>query len=88
MKKTHKKSIQTKFIIVFVVLLIGISVSTGVITYQVSYDRITREFSKVANATELASCWIDGDKVEGWLENGADSEYYAVEAQLRDLKKL
>lgn len=68
-------------------LLMLLTVTAIVITSIVILNRTTREHRTkiIENTAVLATTYIDGDKVDGWLENGQDAEYIATSKRLESI---
>ena len=75
-KKAHIKN-RHRLLMILLSLLILITVVAIVATSVILFNRTTREYREqiIIRASRLAAEQIDGDKVDGWLTNGADEEY-------------
>ncbi|MCR4615263.1 MAG: HD-GYP domain-containing protein [Clostridiales bacterium] len=58
-------------------LLVIVTVVLIVVTSMVIFNRTTRNYREqiIINTSRLAAEQIDGNKIDGWLANGADDEY-------------
>ena len=61
----------------FMALLLVTAFAASVFVSFALFSRATREYREeiISKAAKLAAEQIDGDKIDGWLENGADEEY-------------
>ena len=85
-KERDRQGLQKRLIIVWVALAVimatAITVtSVSVLSSQIRKDRI----QSVTGAAKLATQAIDGDLVNGWLENGKDENYEKTFESLKDI---
>lgn len=71
MKRRHDRLML--FLGVLVLFTVGAVVYTGVSIF----NKTTRSYREriIVNASKLAAEQVDGDKIDSWLEQGADEEY-------------
>ncbi len=86
MKNTDKKNRHRSFMWLMIALLI-IAFAASVVFSGLMFSRSTRENREqiITNTARLAAEQIDGDKVDGWLENGADEDYQKTAAMLQSI---
>ncbi|MBO4366398.1 MAG: HD-GYP domain-containing protein [Clostridia bacterium] len=72
---------------ILLALLMLLTVTAVVITSIVILERTTREHRGqiILNTARLAAARIDGDKVDGWLNEGKDGAYEATAAELENI---
>ena len=79
--KKDKTAAQTKnrhaVLMIILALLVMVTVVAVSSTSVVLFNRTTRSYREqiIINTAKLAAEQIDGDKVDGWLQNGADDIY-------------
>ena len=68
-------------------LLILITISAVVYTNVIIFNKSTRDNREeiIINVSKLASEQIDGNKINGWLENGPDENYENTEKVLSSI---
>ena len=76
-------------LMILLALLMLFTVAAIVTTSIIILNRTTREHRTqiIEHTAKLASTYIDGDKVEGWLENGADEDYTSTAKTLESILK-
>ena len=81
MKKRHLR------LIISLALLILITISAVVYSSIIIFNKSTRDNREeiIINVSKLASEQIDGNKVNGWLENGPDESYHNTEKLLNSI---
>ncbi|MCL2029906.1 MAG: SpoIIE family protein phosphatase [Oscillospiraceae bacterium] len=85
--KTIKLGVKGKMTAVFVAMGLLLSLSVGYAVYSISYRQVEERYTELAlSAARAASALVNGDSVEGYLQNGADGEYEAAYALLTELK--
>ena len=79
-EKTTPTGHRHLLLMILLALLVLLTVAAVVTTSVVILNRATREHRAqiIENTAKLAATCIDGDKVEGWMKNGADGEYEAT----------
>ena len=84
-----KFGIKGKMAAVFIAMGMLLSVSIGYSVYFISYRQVTAQYTELALRTaKAAAALVNGGSIEGYLTNGADEEYTATYAALRDLKSV
>ena len=87
MKKAgkHRHLVLMISLALLMLLTVGAIVAASVIII----NRTTREHRThiIENTAKLATTYIDGDKVNGWLEYGSDAEYEATYNDLESILK-
>ena len=68
-------------------LLMLLTVAAVVVTSVVILERTTREHREqiIVNTARLAAARIDGDRVDGWLSDGQDDDYFATAEELENV---
>ncbi len=68
-------------------LLILATVAAIVTSSLIILNRATREHREqiIINAAQLAAERIEGDKIDGWFENGRDEDYYSTASILESI---
>ena len=86
-EKTSATRNRHLLLMILLALLVLFTVAAIVMTSVVILNRTTREHRTqiIENTARLAATCIDGDRIEGWLRNGADEEYEATAAQLENI---
>ena len=95
MKQTQIKKVKDKtplkhrhlLLMILLALLMLLTVGAIVLTSIIILNRTTREHRTqiIENTAKLATTYIDGDKVDGWLENGQDEDYLATAKRLESI---
>lgn len=80
MKKDKQKTPAKNrhgFLMILLGLLILVTIVAVVTTSIVIFNRNVRSYREeiIIGVSKLASEYIDGDKIDGWLQNGADEDY-------------
>ena len=79
MNPTNKAPAKHRHLIIMLLLalLMILTVAAIVTTSVIILNRTTREHRTqiIENTAKLAATRIDGDKVNGWLQNGKDEAY-------------
>lgn len=62
------------------VLLVLLTIAAVVLSGVLIFNRTTRDYREtiMINASKLAAEHIDGDKIDVWLEQGADEDYFST----------
>jgi len=82
-----KFGVKTKMTAVFILLGILLSLGVGFAVYTTSYDQISSHYSHlVFGAANAAAALVNGDSLDGYLENGMNDEYDDTYASLYLLK--
>ena len=73
-KKSKNRNLRT---MLFMMLLLVTAFAASVFVSFTLFSRATRDYRGeiISKVAKLAAEQIDGDKIDGWLENGADEEY-------------
>ena len=81
MKKRHLR------LMIVLALLILITITAVVYTSVIIFNKSTRDNREeiIINVSKLASEQIDGNKINGWLENGPDENYENTEKVLNSI---
>ena len=91
MKETgqpKKKTLSKKFLGSLVVMALVICICTGVIVTLIYYDSQMKEYSKTAfSLGKMASDYIDGDRVAGYVTTMQTDEYYDQVQHFMDILK-
>ena len=84
MIKLHVKS---KVAVVFTAMGILLALSVGYATYTLNYRQAESHYTKLAlNSAIMAASLVDGNRIDGYLSDGADASYDASYESLRKLK--
>lgn len=87
----NKGNIRVKnrhlLLMLLLALLMFLTVGAIVIASVLVINRTTREHRTniIEHTAQLATTYIDGDKVEGWLEYGSDEDYEATANRLESI---
>ncbi len=83
---THPKD-RHRILMLILVVLVMATVAAIVFTSVVIFKRTTRSYREqtIINVSTLAAEQIDGDKVVGWLSDGADEAYMQTGKLLSDI---
>ena len=91
MEKTgqlKKKTLSRKFLGSLVMLALVICLCTGIIVTLLYYDSQMKEYSNTAfSLGKMASDYIDGDRIEGYLASLQKDDYYERVQQFMDILK-
>lgn len=89
-KVSKMRSIQGKLILYFVMLVMGISVVSGILQYMVSSNQVSKDISQeVIKVASVASLLIDGDKHQT-LKTAKDQSsdtYNEIKSVLQNIQK-
>ena len=80
-KRRHIRLIMMLSILIVLTVFVEIYVSVML------FSKTTVDYRSeiITKAAKLASEQIDGNKIEGWLENGADADYQATAKRLQSI---
>ncbi|MBO4897347.1 MAG: HD domain-containing protein [Clostridia bacterium] len=79
---SRHKRLLVIWVLLAIIMAAAITItSISIFTKQIRSDRD----SAVTGAAKLAAKEIDADRINGWLENGADTEYDAQSGVLKDI---
>ena len=80
-KRRHIRLIMMLSILIILTVFVEIYVSVML------FSKTTVDYRSeiITKAAKLASEQIDGNKIEGWLENGADADYQATAKRLQSI---
>lgn len=86
-----KKTVKNRHLILMFSLALLMFLTVGAIVTGSVFiiNRTTREHRAaiIEHTAQLAVTYIDGNKIDGWLENGADEEYEATANRLHSILK-
>jgi len=86
-KKRFRLGIKRKVAAVFVAMGIMLIFGVGYATYTLNYRQAAAHYTELAlSSAQMTASLINGDKIDGYLQNGADSEYQRTYENLRKLK--
>lgn len=75
-KVKKRRRLSVKIILMFIVLVVIVLVAIGFVVYRICFAIVLNNTEVIAAGTgQLVSETIDTDKIDDWLENGADDEY-------------
>ncbi len=83
-----RRTLSSKIILMFLILLIIVMIAIGYVTYRISYTSVLDNYNFIGeSAGVLAADIIDTTLIDGWLENGADEAYYETDKLLTNIKR-
>lgn len=87
--KKKEKNRKSRYIRLLVILglLVVFTVVAIVYTSVTLFSRATMEYrtQTIVKTARLAATLIDGDKVDGWMENGTDDAYFETAGRLQNV---
>ncbi|MBE6611250.1 MAG: HAMP domain-containing protein [Ruminococcaceae bacterium] len=88
MNEKKRRTLSSKIILMFLILLVIVMVAIGFVTYRISYTSVLDNYNFIGeSAGKLASDIIDTDRIDDWLENGADEHYDETDLLLTEIKR-
>lgn len=86
-KKRYRLGIKRKVAAVFVVMGIMLLLGIGYGTYTLNYRQAATHYTELAlSSAQMAASLINGDSIDGYLQNGEDAEYQRTYENLQKLK--
>jgi len=85
MKK--KRGIKGKMTIAFIVMGILLLLSVGIGVFSISYRQVSAQYTERAvNTAKMAALLVNGDSINGFLENGKNEEYFITYEALKEVR--
>jgi len=85
-KERNRQGLQKRLIIVWIALAVIMATAITVTSVSVLSSQIRREREEsVIGAAKLAANAVDGNCIDGWLENGKDGKYTETFESLKDI---
>ena len=85
-KERDRQGLQKRLIVVWVLLAVIMASAITITSVSVLSSQIKKDREQaVIGAANLATKAIDGDKINGWLENGKDAEYEETFEKLKNI---
>lgn len=86
-RKQHNPRIRHLGMVLLLILLLIAAFAASIIVSVTLFSRTTREYREeiITKATRLAAGQIDGDRIDQWLDSGADEAYLRTASLLQSI---
>ena len=85
--KKKKRGIKGKMTIAFVAMGVLLLLSVGIGVFSISYRQVSAQYTERAvNTAKTAALLVNGDSINGFLENGKDAEYFIIYEALKEVR--
>lgn len=89
MRKKRGKKLHTKLALLFTCFAVLLGIFISIFGYKITWDQATRFYSeKASNAAALAATFVDGDRVDWYMETmETDAAYEELRSHLNTIKE-